>query len=280
MGDFIVTHNCFLVKSLYEACVDNPEDTVGVYISLDDTYQEALTRLLSLHSGIDFNKIVTPRTSIASDPELLVRYQDAIQSLKAIPNLIVRDATYGRSLTYLRSFFASLRSKYPDKRLVVFVDSLAKITGDTDQDEGDSQSTKMNWKAYLASELKYLTTKHNICLATPTDLRKLNGSRRPLRDDLKDAAELAYEANVILLMYNDLRRMRDDAVLTWVHPDTGETEAVFEVIIDKNKITGKIPTIRFRMHGGTSNFWEVTESEETAFDLMVKEQQAKGRERS
>jgi replicative DNA helicase len=272
--------SCFKVKSLYELCVENPDDTIGVYLSLDDTWQEAMTRLMSLHSGIDFNKIVTPRHNIAHDPNLLKQYTDAFESLKQIENLIVRDATYGRSLSYLKSTFSSLRSKYPDKRIVVFIDSLAKITSDSGDDETPMEmSTKTNWKSYLASELKYLTTKHNICVVTATDLRKLNGARRPTRDDLKDAAELAYEANAILLCYNDLRRMRDDAVLYWTDPDTGERESIFEIIFDKNKITGKLGTVRFRMHGGTSDFWECDAAEDAENDRLMQQQLADKRRR-
>lgn len=280
--DFTVLHNsgksCFMVKALYELCLANSQDTIGVYLSLDDTMEETMKRLVSLHTRIDFNDISKPRHTIAKDPQLLEEYQDAIKDLKGLPNIVLRDATYGRSLRYLSNYFESLRTKYPDKRLVVFVDSLAKITGDSEGSTEGGTDGKTNWKAHVASELKYLTTKYKICLITPTDLRKLNGVRRPTKDDLKDAAELYYEAQVVLFMYNDLKRLRDQAVLFWhPHDDTTKPkESILEVIPDKNKFTGRTDrVIRYRMLGSISEFWELDEAEDKAWDDVVLEQLSK-----
>lgn len=266
--------SCWMVKGLYELCLANPNDTVGVYLSLDDTMEETMKRIVSLHTRIDFNDISRPRHTIAQDKDLLEEYEEALGDLKGIPNIILRDATYGRSLRYLKNFFESLRTKHPDKRLVVFCDSLAKITPDVEQSsDEDSSFAGKNWKAYLASELKYLTTKYKICLVTPTDLRKINGMRRPTRDDLKDAAELAYEAQVILLMYNDLKRQRDNAMLYWHANDdpSNPKESILEVIPDKNKFTGRTGTIRYRMLGPISDFWELSKAEDESWDNAVAE---------
>lgn len=285
-SDFIVLHNCgkscMMIKGLYEMCVANPDEAIGVYLSLDDTLNEAMLRLVSLHAKIDFNMVKAPRWCFdhpddpsRRNPEMLEAYNEAIESLSTMTNLILRDATWGRSLTYLRTLFKNLRGKHPDKKIVVFIDSLAKITAETvaDEDANMGDSMKSNFKAYLASELKYLSTKYNLCIVTPTDLRKLNGIRRPTRDDLKDAAELAYEANIIMLAYNDQRRAGSDAILTWVDEDTGKTEPIFEIKIDKNKVTGDLATIRYRMLGVTSDFWEVTRDEDDHFDQLVRAQQ-------
>lgn len=274
--------SCFLVKSLYSLCLEN-QDAIGVYLSLDDTLNETMLRLLSLHTGIDFNLLKTPRWSFdhptdpaRKRPEMLQQYNDGIASLKQVNNLILRDATYGRSLKYLRSFLESLRSKYPDKKIVVFVDSLAKITSDGAESERDGEVAQAsNWKAYVASELKYLTTKHKICLVTPTDLRKMNGIRRPTRDDLKDAAELAYEAQVILLGYCDLKRNPDNPLLYW--DDNGINKPVLEIIIDKNKFTGKTTVIRYKMDGGISEFWENDSIEDDSLNLAVASQKSQQR---
>ena len=258
--------SCFLVKSLYEVAIENPDDTVALYLSLDDTIEEAMTRILSLHADVEFSLVRQPRHAPA---DVQKKIQKAVNTLKNIDNLILRDATYGRSLNYLSTLFEKLRKRYPEKRLVVFIDSLAKIIPDvhTETESGP----KSNWKAYLASELKYLSTKYSLCIVTPTDLRKINGFRRPTRDDLKDAAELAYEANVILLGYNDLKKNRDNAVITWVGP-TGDPEPILEFNIDKNKITGITGNIRYRMLGATSNFQEVSWTEDQQYDIVMRDQ--------
>lgn len=275
-AEFHSGKSCFMVKAGYEAAMANPEDTIVVFLTLDDTMEEFMKRLVSLHTRIDFNLIASPRAFIANDPVLNAQYDTGMKSLKQINNIIVRDATYGRSLRYLRNYFESLRTKYPDKRIIVFTDSLAKITADGAEEDAteDGGGTKTNWKAYLASELKYLTTKHKICLVTPTDLRKMNGARRPTVDDLKDAVELGYEAQVICLMYNDLKRQGDDAILKYV-PDGGtQEEPIVEMDFRKNKFTGKQDLIRYRMLGGISDFFEVEKSEDEIFTQDVNKQLA------
>jgi hypothetical protein len=263
------------VKSCYLAAIYNPDDTVSVYLSLDDTIEEAMQRIVSLHSQMHFEAVRAPRVAFASAPTAMAEFFKSIEELKDIKNLVVRDATHGRSLAYLQSFFANLRAKYPDKKLVVFIDSLAKITPDAGErtNDGDPAGStgKTNWKAYLASELKYMTTIYKIAIVTPTDLRKLNDDRRPTRDDLKDCAELAYEANSVLLAYNDMNRRRDRATQTWLYNGI-EEHPLFEVIVDKNKITTFKGTIRYEFYGPCSEFFELTAIQDADWDRKIREE--------
>jgi hypothetical protein len=268
--------SCFMVKACYQAAIDNPEDTVAVYLSLDDTIEEAMQRMVSLHTRIHFESVRSPRIAFDGRPTLMDEFFQGLDELKQVKNLVMRDATYGRSLNYLRAYFETLRNKYPDKKIVVFIDSLAKITPDASETtNGDPGSTgKTNWKAYLASELKYLTTLYKIAVVTPTDLRKLNDDRRPCRDDLKDAAELAYEANSIILAYNDVNRRRERATLLWTY-NAVEEHPLFEVIIDKNKLTTFRGTIRYEFYGPCSDFCELTVAADEAWNQKVREEREK-----
>lgn len=267
--------SCYLVKGLYE-CAVSDSDCISCYLSLDDTLEEAMLRLVSLHTHLSFEEIRTPRWSFENPndqsknrPELLQKFFQKLDELKCIENLVLRDATYGRSLDYIRTFLGNLRARYPDKKIVVFIDSLAKITDSGESPHLVGTGNKTNWKAFLAAELKYLTTLHRICLVIPTDLRKINENRRPLRDDLKDAAELAYEANVILLAYNDLNKNGDQASVYW--NDTGDPypKPVFEINIDKNKLGSYRGHIFYKMYGPWSEFAEMTRDEEYPYYLKA-----------
>jgi hypothetical protein len=172
-------------------------------------------------------------------------------------------------LKYLKSFFASLRAKYPEKRIVVFIDSLAKVTADgADDDDVGGLTVRLTWKAYLASELKYLSTAYDLTIVTPADLRKQNGVIRPGEDDLKDCAELAYEAQVILMGYSDIRH-NAETPLSWCDPD-GNLQPIVEWNCIKNKFTGKTGRIRYRFWGDYSDFNELTESEDADLDERVR----------
>ena len=266
--------SCFFVKSAYECALANQEDTVAVYLSLDDDQEDALTRVVSLHTGLSFEEVRVPRWSFdhPTDPkrrdrEKLEYFYKKLEELKRLDNLIIRDAKYGRSLTYICNFLSSLRRRYADKRLVVFIDSLAKITPD------GSEGGAPNWKAYLAAELKHLSTTQSLCIITPADFRKLNDERRPTNDDLKDAAEIAYEANAVLLGFNEMNVKGDPwrVILKWSNPTLGAEEfPIFELNVSKNKKSLHKGAIRFRFYPPTSDFSELTEEEDRIFTDAIK----------
>lgn len=266
-----------LVKSLYELCQEN-DNVLGVYLSLDDTWKEAMLRMVSLHAGIDFNEVRSPRHSFDNPDDSsrrnldkLAHFNASLESLKDLKkNLVLRDITYGRSLSYLRNFFAMLRAKYPQRRIVVFIDSLALISSEqADQDESEG-STKMNWKAYLASELKLLCTKYNLCVVTPTDLRKINNVwQYPTKADLKDAAELDYEANAIILITNMYMKLKDKTPqdLMWYDDESNKHKPIIRLDIAKNKLTGKRGLIHMYFDDELCNFSEATEDQSREIEM-------------
>lgn len=275
--------SCFFVKSAYEAAKDNPDDTVCVYLSLDDDQEDAISRLVSLHTGVSFEIIRMPRFSFdhptdltRRDPQKLDAFMKSLASLKEVNNLVFRDAKFGRSLQYIRHYLSSLRRRYPDKYIVVFIDSLAKVTA-----EDEPMSTPINnWKAFLATELKYQSTLHDLCIVTPADFRKLNDERRPNNDDLKDASELAYEANAVLLGFNELNVKGDPnrVILKWSEQDQGGLwYPIFELNTTKNKKSLYRGNIRFKFFPPTSQFLELDERTDREFDQQIRDAQANGR---
>lgn len=270
--------SCFFVKSAYECAKDNPDDTLVVYLSLDDDQEDAISRLVSLHTGVSFELIRSPRFSFDNpldaskrNPKRLAAFNEAIGTLKEIDNLIFRDARYGRSLQYIRTFLASLRKRAGDKHITVFVDSLAKVTAENEP----VNIAINNWKAHLATELKYLSTLYDMNITTPADFRKLNDERRPTNDDLKDASELAYEANCTLLGFNELH-VKGDAertILKW-RDNEGNTWPIFEMNVSKNKKSLYKGAIRFRFMPKTSDFQELTEQEDNEFNRIIRTAEA------
>lgn len=272
--------SCFLVKSAYEAAKDNPSALV-IYLSLDDDREDAVCRLASLHTGISFEELRTPRISFdhptdlsKRQPNRLKYIQEKMDELKSWDNLVIRDARFGRSLQYIRSYCATLRKKHPDRQIILLIDSLAKLTA-----ENEPQSISVaNWKSHLANELKFLSTLHNLCIVCPTDLRKLNDARRPSNDDLKDAAELAYEASAVLLGFNEVSlKGAEDATLTWTDPN-GKVWPILELNLSKNKKSMYRGAIRFKFHPATSNYMELTEAEDQEFTRKIKENEQRKRE--
>ena len=267
----------FQIWSAYHAANDNKEDTMVHFLSLDDESSDTFTRLVALHSNISFELVRSPRWSFDNPngnkrPELLKQYMNSIEYLKGMKNLIIRDSRYGRSLNYVRNYIKTARQHNPEKYLIFFIDSLAKLTAD-----GEAEEARItNWKAYLATELKYLSTMYDCCIVTPADFRKINDFRRPTNDDLKDASELAYEANCVLLGFNELNIKNDEerTILKW-HDKNGGTWPILEMNLSKNKKTLFRGNIRFKFFPATSSFKELTMDEEKGFNQLIEEAQQK-----
>jgi hypothetical protein len=161
-----------------------------------------------------------------------------------------------------------MRRRFPDKRIIMFIDSLAGISSEGDKDQNGNVAS--NWKAYLSKELKYLSTLHDICIVTPADFRKINDERRPTNDDLKDAAELAYEANGVLLGFNEMHvKGVDRATLKWQMEGDPTFYPIFELNISKNKKSLYKGVIRFKFYPPTSNYMELTEDEDNEFTHLI-----------
>lgn len=226
-----------------------------------------------MHTNISFEEIRTPKISFdhptdkgKRNPEKLKYVQEKLEELQRLDNLIVRDSRYGRSLQYVRTYVAMLRKRHPLKRLVLFVDSLAKLTAENEPED----IPIVNWKAHLANELKYLSNIYNLCIVTPADFRKINDARRPTNDDLKDAAELAYEANCVLLGFNEVNiKGVENSTLKWTDTKTGIEWPVLEMNLSKNKKSMYRGEIRFKFYPPTSNFEELDEASDKEFTRQI-----------
>lgn len=250
-----------LVHSILSTALDNPNDAIAVYLSFDDGNKNTLSRFLANHCMIDINDIQAPRSRIEKDPELLKQYNEGVDSFKEINNLIVRDTEYGRGLRSLRYFLGSLRNKYPNHKIVVALDSLSKVIPEShDEDEEVDASGRQNVKAFLAGELKYLSVKYQLCIITPTDLRKPTGFSL-CNADLSGAAELAYEADVIMLC-------EKDPSITWHDSEADQSEPVFMMNVSKNKLTGKEGWHYFKLLTRQSTLEEVSNEEHYAYNQM------------
>jgi DNA primase len=108
-----------------------------------------------------------------------------------------------------------------------------------------------------------LPTKHGITTMFTMELPKdiLKPGTRPKYTDSKNSGGIAFDSKVNLNVYQELQDMGDDSVLTWRSPEqmievvdpSGATVAIekplpiIEAIVDKNKVTGLVKTIYYRL---------------------------------
>ena len=87
----------------------------------------------------------------------------------------------------------------------------------------------------LAQWCSDLAIKHNITVICSAELKKLNGNRRPILDDIREAVKIKYEAKAVLLVYNEVHYKGDGADVFYMKQGNPLKQPIFEVHFAKNK---------------------------------------------
>jgi len=260
-----------LTKAIYAAAAENPEDTIAVYVSLDDPLHSSLAGFIALHTQIDINDVRSPRNKLEHDTIKLANYLEFVETFKHMKNLIVRDGSHGKRISTLKYFLKSLRAKYPDKKIVCAVDSLSKLVPDREKDEQHFDAASMgNVKAYLATSVKDMAVRYEIALISPTDLRKTLPGVPPTIADLSGAAELGYEADVVMILDNEMQTVGSTSKLTWMDEENGnKLEPIIELRVPKNKITGSDRQhLMFKLLSRQSDLQELSLEEQRYYESL------------
>jgi replicative DNA helicase len=67
------------------------------------------------------------------------------------------------------------------------------------------------------------------------ELKKLNGSRRPILDDIRESVKIKSEAKAILLVYNEVHYKGESADIFFMKQNVPFKQPIFEVQFAKNK---------------------------------------------
>ena len=125
-----------------------------------------------------------------------------------------------------------------DKQLVVFVDSIHRVRQAKKFHESVREQAQQ-----VSDTLKQWCTIYNIPVIATAELRKLNtpdgSKRRPTMDDIAEARDFKFDAECVMLLYNDMeanRRTPDAAKLKWEwEASSGVWYPLVEIFVAKNK---------------------------------------------
>jgi replicative DNA helicase len=202
--------------------------------SLDDAMADKLSRVAASSGKVIINAIKTP-LNYTNYPLMLIRRKNALINIRNnISNYRAYDATFS---TYVEDIEEEIKKTLIyfdangiDKQVVVCIDNFHDLNTSANPSLQDK-----NKYDFLAQWCADIAIKYNIVLLCSAELKKINGNRRPILDDIREAVKIKYEAKAVLLAYNEVHYKGESSDVYFMRNNNPFKQPVFEVHFAKNK---------------------------------------------
>jgi len=206
-------------------------------------------------------------------PDLISRRAAGINDLKrSLSYFKIIDSTQGSSIEFIdeqiRRHHLELQGRDESYKLVVMIDNFHDISVDQINFR-DNSNAKFE---HISNELSRMCTQYDIPIICTAELRKLNGTRRPIVDDVRESGKIAYEAKAILLCYNEVGIKGESSTIYF---NRGEEEfsrykqPVFEVKVGKNKYSSYKGRMFYHFYPEMSLLNEVDQADNVRYSQMI-----------
>jgi DNA primase len=223
----------------YEIADDPRNEAICIYHSIDDAMKYIVYKwICNASNGLDItlNNISNPNYW-AKQPgfEYIKELRD--QAYKKVirmiqeERLVVKDASDGPGLGYSESLIKLYRERHPSKNIVLFLDNFHKLP-DYMEINGHERIKR------LSNHLKNMTVMHRCTIVSTVEYRKIQAGEKPSNVAIAESRSLAYDANVIIHLYNDLHISGEDNAVLLHHDINGKVLPRIWVKFGKNKVSG------------------------------------------
>lgn len=250
-----------LMTALAMDTIDCEEEAVIFYMSIDDTTELMVLKMLAMKSGLSTSEIKR-YTELQPEKKQLVDMAWAWVEANS-DRLIIADTTAGNSLDALSTHMDWFTKNYKTPKKLFLLDNFHKLRGSS---YGQSRSNKAQAASEQSERIKEITQLNDIHLMMTVELRKLeNSTARPQPNDMKDTVQLEYDADIVVLVHNDYQ-VNENSMLVWDGSYNGVQDRMpyLETRIWKNKMTGKTGSIGYKLNTYNLRIEEVPISTLTA----------------
>lgn len=214
-----------------------------LYLALDDTSRDILPRIVAYESKIPIDVVQKPLKyrDHPNATHLLTRRAEGIRALKRnIGYFKMLDQAHENGCDCIENIeqiiarhYAKLKEIDEHYKLVVFIDNLHDVGTSEGGYRGDENGKMM----YITQQLGSMCNIYDIPIICTAEFRKLNGSRRPTYDDVRESGKISYEAKAIMLCYNEHGIKGEASNIYWEQDGNELKQPVLEVKIAKNKLS-------------------------------------------
>lgn len=231
-GDFVVIgarpsigKTAFALNIALHAAKSNA--AVGLF-SLEMSNKQLLKRMLSCLGSVSVERLKNPKHRFTIDD--WGRMSRAFAEIGDLPMEIYDKAGVTTQEIWMQ--VRKLKRKYEDKKLLVIIDYLQLITGDSNY-----RGNRFQEMSEISRKLKLMARDLNVCVVALSQLSRGVDSRqdkRPFLSDLRETGQIEQDADLIMLMY------RED----YYDKDT-EHKDITEIQVAKHR-NGPIGTMKLR----------------------------------
>jgi DNA primase catalytic core len=254
-GDANVGKTGFMFELALRLAKYNPNIMV-LFMSIDDSRQQAIARLVALEAGLKIKQVSHPtqNTSSADDKEKLDEGWRSIRKLVDEGRFSIKDNSHGNTLDFAEGWIRWAKETYPEREICFFLDNFHKLGDERGKEE------RIRFK-HCSARIHAMKNKLHITAICTMELRKMmtgSASSRPSLQDISESKQMEYDNNMIGMVYSDVHAKRQDAKTFWQDASSGEIikKPVFEIEVLKNKITEFKGTLYYKFNPEYSKFSE------------------------
>ena len=264
----------FISQLAWQVATNN-QDAFVLDFSLDDAMQDKLPRVISCDAKIPLGAAQYPN-NYSQYPLMLLRRIKTLNKLRSNcynynvydVSKICEESETGESniediLCIIIKTMVDIKTAGLNKRVVVFLDNFH----DLNSAKYKNPDTKFDEMARIIGEF---CDTNRITFMCTAELKKLNSTRRPILDDIRNNVKIKYKAMCIMLGYNEVHYKGEQATVFYQRPNfSNDKQPIFELHFAKNKISGFKGRLFFTFLPEMSTMIECTEQEENVFKAAI-----------
>jgi len=211
---------------------DTNNNAYVLYFALDDRAHDMIPRIISMDQRVPISCIKYPKKYEGQD-KLLARRLEGFRRTKQIADKFkLRDLNWGDTIEYIESTIQEHKMLLPrETTLCIFIDNFFDLKA-----RDRSFSSENDRYAFISTELDRIVSTYECPVVCTAELRKLNGNRRPIMDDIRETIKIVYKAKAIMLVYNEVGIRGQAADVYWCNQGSTFKNPILEVKVAKNKL--------------------------------------------
>lgn len=248
------------------------ENAYVLYHSLDDSAHLILPRIVAMIEDISIEHAMFP-AAIDEDYVTTAKREEVRQKRahgfdvlrQRVHNFKLVGADHGESVEAIEANAQRHKAILEPlgKQLVVVIDNFHDLTAEV------TFSDQQRQLQYVATTLNRLAETHLIPILASAELKKLNGTRRPNMDDVRETIKIQYKAGAIFLLHNDMVVKGED--MTKVFWESGgRKRPVLEADLRKSKLSHQKGRFFWHFEDRTGRFYPAPAEAAKAYADLVR----------